>query len=366
MTLHNTKCYICKYRLDNPCIYNKYLCLSCFQYNNMKRYSSRDLTDKVAIVTGGRIKIGYYTALRLLRSNATVIITTRFKYDALCRYSKEEDFAMWRERLYIIPCNFLYKTHIDALVSYIDTHFPCVHYLINNAAQTIYRPEKFYTSLIDNEVKYESIFGAKYCVMVKDITVKDITVKDICIPNEVYHTPLKRTKELLNDEKYFPINEVDEHGQQLDIRHTNSWVETIETVDITEVMEVMLINSITPFYLIQKLLPYMKSDGDMYIINVSSMEGKFNRKKQPIHPHTNMAKASLNMITKTNAKYIEKKYGIIMVSVDTGWNTIEEPLSYDIVSPLDCVDGSSRILDPIYCQLAESGVFYKDFKPTEW
>lgn len=39
-----------------------------------------------------------------------------------------------------------------------------------------------------------------------------------------------------------------------------------------------------------------------FIINVSAMEGKFNRSKTPNHPQTNMAKAALNMMTRTSAQ----------------------------------------------------------------
>lgn len=49
------------------------------------------------------------------------------------------------------------------------------------------------------------------------------------------------------------------------------------------------------------------------------MEGKFGQPhKNDRHPHTNMAKASLNMMTLTIASsYAEE--GIFVNAVDTGW-----------------------------------------------
>lgn len=46
---------------------------------------------------------------------------------------------------------------------------------------------------------------------------------------------------------------------------------------------------------------------DRYIVNVSAMEGQFYRKnKSSKHPHTNMAKAALNMMTRTCANEFAK------------------------------------------------------------
>ena len=55
------------------------------------------------------------------------------------------------------------------------------------------------------------------------------------------------------------------------------------------------------------------------------MEGIFSRgTKTDRHPHTNMAKAALNMMTLTSARdYVRD--GIHMNAVDTGWVTDEDP-----------------------------------------
>jgi NAD(P)-dependent dehydrogenase (short-subunit alcohol dehydrogenase family) len=103
-----------------------------------------------------------------------------------------------------------------------------------------------------------------------------------------------------------------------------------------------------------------------WIINVTSMEGVFNWKyKSSRHPHTNMAKAALNMFTRTCGQYFITS-GIVMVCVDTGWNNSQTPLSYDIRTPVDCVDGAARILDPIYRDLKQFGILYKDFEQHAW
>merc|ERR1719197_1368470 len=91
----------------------------------------------------------------------------------------------------------------------------------------------------------------------------------------------------------------------------------------------MFINAIAPFVLNSRLKPLMsipKLHEDRYIINVSAMEGKFYRHKMPNHPHTNMAKAAINMMTRTSAEDLAKNHKIFMNSVDTGWINDENPL----------------------------------------
>lgn len=63
------------------------MCLDCGNFNEARRNAKKpDLTGKIAIVTGGRIKIGYLTTLLLLRSGCEVHVTSRFPKDALQRY----------------------------------------------------------------------------------------------------------------------------------------------------------------------------------------------------------------------------------------------------------------------------------------
>jgi NAD(P)-dependent dehydrogenase (short-subunit alcohol dehydrogenase family) len=309
-------------------------CSECTQINMEKRNATYNLTGKIAVVTGGRIKIGFHTALYLLRFNATVIVTTRFREDAVMRYKKEPDYEQWKERLFVVQCDFLYLSQVDSFIKWVYSTFRHLDYLINNAAQTLARPAEFY-----NYIAYNS----------SNAFLKPPTCDESALTS-----------------KYFPMGQLDEHDQQIDLRPINSFTESIEDVNITDLVDVMTINSVVPFYIIQKFIALLSKSTGAHIINVSSMEGKFNRPKTHLHPHTNMGKASLNMITKTCGEYLKKSYNIILVSVDTGWNTIEEPLSYDKSAPLDCIDGAIRILDPIVCNLTRPGVFYKDFKLTSW
>ena len=118
-----------------------------------------------------------------------------------------------------------------------------------------------------------------------------------------------------------------------------------------------------------------------HVVNVSALEGKFSvGKKSAAHPHTNMGKAALNMMTLTCARdFLKSK--ILVNAVDTGWVTDMAPLGVGAVAathathvgpPLDSVDGAARVLDPIFCHVAEPskwlvrGKFWKDYVISSW
>ena len=180
-----------------------------------------------------------------------------------------------------------------------------------------------------------------------------------------------------------PLGLTDINDQQLDLRKTNSWLLKMEEVSTPEVMECMFINAVAPFVLNSRLKPLMGfpvPHDDRYIINVSAMEGKFYRYKMPNHPHSNMAKAALNMMTRTSAEDLAKNHGIYMNSVDTGWINDENPLEKahmtarlnNFQTPIDEVDAAARIVDPIFsglnhpCKPKDYGKFLKDYVETEW
>merc|ERR1719321_534988 len=154
-----------------------------------------------------------------------------------------------------------------------------------------------------------------------------------------------------------PAGERDAHGQQLDMRDTNSWLLKLGEVSTPEAVEVFCINTLAPFILNGRLRPMLERSPhrDRYIVNVSAMEGKFYRYKQPTHPHTNMAKAALNMMTRTSAEDYAKASGIYMNSVDTGWINDENPLptarriaaDHGFQTPIDEIDAAARLLDPV-------------------
>ena len=144
-------------------------------------------------------------------------------------------------------------------------------------------------------------------------------------------------------------------------------------------LEVQLANMTAPFLLVSRLRGALKSSAARrtYIVNVSAMEGVFGRGyKGPGHPHTNMAKAALNMLTRTSAREMFESDRILMTAVDTGWITDERPHFTKIRlaeegfhAPLDLVDGAARVYDPIVRGEAGEdlfGVFLKDYKPGSW
>ena len=128
-------------------------------------------------------------------------------------------------------------------------------------------------------------------------------------------------------EALFPANRYDEDRQQVDLREMNSWRLRLHEVETPELLEVQLVNAIAPYILNARLKPLMvRTPGHhKHVVNVSAMEGQFYRTtKTDKHPHTNMAKAALNMMTRTSAPDFVKD-GIHMNAVDTGWVTDEDP-----------------------------------------
>jgi NAD(P)-dependent dehydrogenase (short-subunit alcohol dehydrogenase family) len=379
-------CYECKTKIRSDKyrhVKYKSMCVLCGNINMFKRNTKSDQSGKIAIVTGGRIKIGYETALSLLKNGATVVVTSRFVDDCLERYSKEVSFDSFKDRLHIYQLNMLDEPNIKKFITYIKENFEHVDYLINNAAQTIRRPKQFYQHVIDKYLTYEDEEQIVHRdsdeilyvlngdegrqLFIENNDIPTITDVDDCDDTED-NTQLTKDEVL---KKLFPVNKFDEFGQQIDLRTVNSWMLELDHVELKEFVEVMVINAIGPFILCQELKDLMahseESSEYSWIINVTSMEGIFNWKYKPTrHPHTNMAKAALNMMTRTCGPYYLENCRIVMVGVDTGWNNSQQPDTYARTTPVDCKDGSARILDPIYRKLTQHSVIYKDFKIIDY
>ncbi len=416
-------CYVCKKPFTRMHRYYDSLCDACGEFNYAKREQTADLTGHVALVTGARVKIGFQASLKLLRAGAHVIVTTRFPVDAADRYSQEPDFAAFRERLQIHGLDLRHTPSVDIFTRFLLERLPRLDYILNNACQTVRRPAGFFRHLLDKETgsfaalpmdlrgtladheelrrMLEGAAPAKLLPagMRPDMRVPpDIGMSpDIGLPSGgALHAPAQSSAEgLLQsaalsqrrylDEDYragetlFPANHYDEDRQQVDLREVNSWRLRLHEVETPELLEVQLVNAIAPYILNARLKPLMlrTPERHKHVVNVSAMEGQFYRiAKTDKHPHTNMAKAALNMMTRTSAAdYV--KDGIHMNAVDTGWVTDEDPVAHAVRKaelgfspPLDIIDGAARIVDPIFSgHLTGShvwGQFLKDYKPAPW
>ncbi|HSH03794.1 MAG TPA: SDR family oxidoreductase [Anaerolineae bacterium] len=354
-------CYVCKERYQELHFFYHYLCPECAEVHFAKRYQGCDLTGRVAVLTGGRVKIGYQTGLSCLRNGAKLYVTTRFPADGLRRYQMEPDFDEWGHRLFLYGLDLRHVRGIYEFVAYLEEREESVDILINNAAQTVKRPLSFYQHLLappEDENAPQLVQG--------DVDLLELKREDI---------PLLGTLDRL-----FPEGELDVDGQQIDKRAVTSWMLSLSEVGLVEMLEVQLVNMVAPFILCGQLKPlFLRSSFERkFMINVSAMEGQFSRiNKTHYHPHTNMAKAALNMLTRTSAgEYAED--GIYMNSVDTGWVTDESPwpkqqrlAEEGFHPPLDIVDGMARIMDPIYTGITSEeepiyGKFLKDYVVYPW
>ncbi len=346
---HAKSCYICKASFKKLHVFYHQLCPECAAENFARRSAHADMQGRIALVTGGRIKIGFEIALKLLRWGAKVIITTRFPANALAAFQSQPDAIDWLNRLEIIGLDLRNLQDVEGLIQRLNRQLPHLDVLIHNAAQTVKRPREFYAPLLARETKSHLLEG------------NSALLPDLPSP-------------------HFPAGQTDLYGQQADLRPMNSWLQPLEEVDLLEMLEVQLVNVTAPFRLNSALKPLMERSpfARKFIVNVSAMEGVFNRAyKSPHHPHTNMAKAALNMMTRTSAEGYAQA-GIYMTSVDTGWITDENPApkkeilrDLGFVPPLDVIDGAARVLAPIVeginlVQTPLFGVFLKDYKISQW
>jgi len=366
-------CYICKQPYTPIHFFYHLLCPACGALNYQKRFQRADLSGRTALITGGRIKIGYQTALQLLRDGARVIVTTRFPQDAARRFTKETDFADWRDRLLIYGLDLRHIPTVEELARHLHATEPALDILINNAAQTIKRPLAFYEHLIAQEQQPIN--------MLPNEAQRLLAVRPTASVPLLERLPSYYRGHLPNTSTYFPADTFDSDGQQLDLRPSNSWVLKLDQVSTVELLEVQLVNAVAPFILASQLKPLMlrSSFTRRFIVNVSAMEGQFTRANKTVfHPHTNMAKAALNMLTRTSAEDYAQD-SIYMNSVDTGWITDEKPYNQRIhvqethgfYTPLDIIDGMARIYDPIVQGITNEtepvyGQFLKDYQSYPW
>lgn len=375
-------CYICKDRYQVVDAFYHQLCPSCAASSRQHRDARTDLTGRRALLTGGRAKIGLHIALRLLRDGAHTTITTRFPSDAVRRFSSMPDSADWLHRLRIVGIDLRDPAQVIALADSVAEQGP-LDILINNAAQTVRRSPRAYALLA--EAESAPLPEGPLPEMITFGRTRDAHPEAIADTMTKHWSPspdalaaLALTAGSASPERIATDTAIDAGGLLPDLHDSNSWVQLVDQVDPIELLEVQLCNSTAPFILISRLRPAMAAAASRrkYVVNVSAMEGQFSRGyKGPGHPHTNMAKAALNMLTRTSAEEMLSD-GILMTAVDTGWITDERPhptkmrlAEEGFHAPLDLVDGAARVYHPIVRGEAGEdlyGCFLKDYRPSAW
>ena len=418
-------CYICHAKYTTVDAFYHWLCPNCAAMSHAKRHQRVDLRGKRALLTGGRAKIGMYIALMLLRDGAHLTITTRFPRDAARRFAELADSPEWIDRLKIVGIDLRDPTQVIALADEVAADGP-LDILINNAAQTVRRSPGAYSNLTAGEdlplprdvklpqiVQFDRISDAHPANLAgtlaayqhthatdeaepqpdagRDVHAPGVTPaagplnpSDALDPSRsaAAMTSLALSAGQASLEAHQAGTAVDAGGLLPDVVDTNSWKQKVEEVDPLELLEVQLCNSTAPFLLVSRLRPAMRAAvargaRRAYVVNVSAMEGQFSRRyKGPGHPHTNMAKAALNMMTRTSAGEMFATDKILMTAVDTGWITDERPHHEKLRiaeegwhAPLDLVDGAARVYDPIVMGengIDQYGVFLKDFAEHPW
>ena len=398
-------CYICKTDYTLVDAFYHWLCPACAALSHVKRDQGTDLTGRRALLTGGRAKIGMYIALRLLRDGAHLTITTRFPHDAVRRFASLDDSADWIGRLKIVGIDLRDPTQVVALADDVAAAGP-LDILINNACQTVRRSPGAYAPLVaaENEPLPAAINGGALPEMVRFDRISEAHPAAIAgaLAAEAVaahegesldrareaHSAASLTALALKAghaslDAHLAGTAVDAGGLLPDLQTENSWTQTVDEVDPLELLEVQLCNSVAPFLLVSRLRPAMAAaalaapSGRSHVVNVSAMEGQFSRRyKGPGHPHTNMAKAALNMMTRTSAGEMFETDQILMNAVDTGWITDERPHQEKLRiaaegwhAPLDLVDGAARVYDPVVRGEAGEdlhGHFLKDYEPSPW
>jgi len=394
-------CYICKKQYTQVDAFYHQLCPECAAFSHAKRDARTDLTGRRALLTGGRAKIGMHIALRLLRDGAHTTITTRFPRDAVRRFSSLPDAADWLHRLRVVGIDLRDPAQVLGLAESVAEAGP-LDILINNAAQTVRRSPGAYTPLAaaeseplpDGPMPEILTFGHSHdlhphMLLPESGHIDAARVMSLAAGEATPASDGKSRAEELAElamaagssslERMAAGTAIDAGGLVPDELHINSWTQHVQQVEPLELLEVQLANMTAPFLLISRLRPAMAASTARrkYVVNVSAMEGQFARRyKGPGHPHTNMAKAALNMLTRTSAGEMLETDGILMTAVDTGWITDERPHHTKVRlaregfhAPLDLVDGAARVYDPIVRgEDGEDlyGVFLKDYRPAAW
>jgi NAD(P)-dependent dehydrogenase (short-subunit alcohol dehydrogenase family) len=366
------RCYVCKELYQSADSFYHMLCPACSADNGRRRAASADLAGRRALVTGGRVKIGFQLSLMLLRDGAHVTVTSRFPHDTVRRYLAVPECGQWLDRLTVVGIDLRDPRQVIGFCDRMLAAGDPLDILVNNAAQTLRRPAAAYAALA----------AAEHSALPEGAALPEV----FCAPGFRPMPALapawpaaalgSRTEPGSGVEQ--AIATVDESGLLPDPAPSNSWSARLGEVDPVELLEAQLVNAVAPALLCDRLLPLLLASPQerRYVVNVSAVEGRFAvRNKTGGHPHTNMAKAALNMLTRTSADELAEKR-VYLCSVDTGWITDENPspkkariAQSGFRTPLDIVDGAARVYDPIVRGEAGDpvwGVLLKDYREVAW
>ncbi|MFD7710951.1 SDR family NAD(P)-dependent oxidoreductase [Streptomyces sp. NPDC059785] len=348
-------CYVCKALYRQVDSFYHRLCPDCAAENRDRRAMRTDLSGRRALLTGGRVKIGFQLALMMLRDGAELLVTSRFPHDTVRRFRAEPGSERWWDRLTVLAVDLRDPRQVLGLCERLRQEGEPLDILVNNAAQTVRRPPQSYALLAAGE-RGELPPGVRPAPGFVPMRA---------LPGGASTLPVA-------------LREADEAGLLPDPSPENSWSARLGDLDPAEVLETQLVNALAPALLCDRLLPLLLAADRprRYVVNVTAVEGRFAvRNKTAGHPHTNMAKAALNMLTRTSAAELADQ-GVHMCAVDTGWITDENPApkkarmaGAGFRTPLDIVDGAARVYDPIVRGEAGaplSGVFLKDYRVADW
>ncbi|CAL9383688.1 hypothetical protein SUDANB105_01113 [Streptomyces sp. enrichment culture] len=348
-------CYVCKTPYREVDSFYHRLCPRCAADNTARRALSTDLRGRRALLTGGRVKIGFQLALMMLRDGAELLVTSRFPHDTARRFRAAPGSERWLDRLTVLAVDLRDPRQVLGLCEELRQDGRPLDILVNNAAQTVRRPPESYALLAAGE---------------RDALPEGARQAPGFVPMRMIEGGAAALPAVLR--------EADEAGLLPDPSPENSWSARLGALDPAEVLETQLVNALAPALLCDRLLPLLLASPHprRYVVNVTAVEGRFAvRNKTAGHPHTNMAKAALNMLTRTSGAELAG-HGVHMCAVDTGWITDENPApkksrmaGAGFRTPLDVVDGAARVYDPIVRGEAGdpvSGVFLKDYREAEW
>jgi NAD(P)-dependent dehydrogenase (short-subunit alcohol dehydrogenase family) len=405
------KCYICQFRFFTPHPHYPSLCNPCGQFNlassSLSLPSALSLKSRNALVTGGRLNLGYHTALRLLRCGARVIVSTRYPRDAESRYTHEKDFPIWRDSLRIVGADFRAAADVFSLVDIVKSQLRRwnddgeIHLdiLINNAAQTLTDPLEVERQAVRKEAQLEiegrdatnhlQLSPSRYQAQIRGGVQSTQLLAFESEPEAVVeskslmdagHTPEINLP--TGSSHNTSLMTAPNHGK-------SSWMQTLHQIPYEDVISAHSVNTFVPLILIRELLPLMGSlrttPGPKkplaYIINVSSREGIFesspnSSSKQGHHVHTNLSKAALNMLTETEAGPAWRARRVAMNTVDPGYMSAAPEIEAHWkkqgreACPIGWEDGAGRVLWPIaVCERGECnpiwGRFLKHFGAVE-